>query len=39
MVEAGGIRVEIQVAARDANTRMLVSHMGKRHKWIASDVR
>lgn len=33
------VKVEVQVAARDADTRKLVSEMGKRHKWLASDIR
>lgn len=37
--DQGSVKVEIQVAARDSNTRKLVSQMGKRHKWVASDIR
>jgi hypothetical protein len=33
------VKVEIQLAARDSNTRKLVSQMGKRHKWVATDIR
>lgn len=33
------VKIEIQVAARDANTRKLAAQLGKRHKWVAPDVR
>lgn len=36
---SGGDRVDVQLAARDAHTRRLVAALGKRHKWLATDIR
>jgi hypothetical protein len=33
------VKVELQLAARDANTRKLVDQLGKRPKWLVKDLR
>lgn len=37
--EAVLVKVDIQVAARDAETRKMAQQLGKRHKWLAADIR
>jgi hypothetical protein len=32
-------KVELQLAARDANTRKLAAQLGKKPKWLVKDLR
>lgn len=39
MADGEHIKVEVQLAARDANTRKLAAQLGKRPKWVVKDIK
>jgi hypothetical protein len=39
MASTEHVQVELQLAARDANTRKLAAQLGKRPKWVVKEIR